>query len=262
MKSPLTTPSLIISLFVASMAVIIACRHDDQIIESVSTKYTRGTDVLLPGNLTTGNPNEWKFDKVHSSVMWQTDYLGVAGLLIGRFTQFGLAKVTDDKAINYTATGQPLKDADWAFYESDPSKTFFNGYVQVNTSNTGEPGRDAGCALTSLGTTAIVSGKQNLTTKNLAKIETTKVEYDPSSAGYLVTLNFTWQGTLAEPKTVSLPGKLIYIKRKTVGSGTTSTYDAFGLQLKFQFNCRDFGVTSTSISDKIEIECNANFNNK
>jgi hypothetical protein len=34
------------------------------------------------------------------------------------------------------------------------------------------------------------------------------------------------------------------------------------LQLTFQFDCRDYGVTSTSISDKVQIECNMNFNNK
>jgi hypothetical protein len=44
--------------------------------------------------------------------------------------------------------------------------------------------------------------------------------------------------------------------------GTAAAYEVFGLQLKFQFNCRDFGITSTSIADKIEIECNANFHNK
>lgn len=262
MRNFFRTPFLLIAMFVVSMGVIIACRHDDQIIESANAKYTRGTDVLLPGAMTAGNVNEWKFDKAHSSVIWQSDYMGAAGLLIGRFTQFGMAKVSDDVAINYTTAGQPLKDKDWAFYENEPSKSFFNGYVQVNTSNTGEPNRDNGCNLTNLGTTAIVSGVQNLTLQNLARIETSKVEFDPASAGYLVTLNFTWQGKLTAPKTLSLPGKLTYIKRKTVGAGTTSAYDVFGLQLKFQFNCRDFGIISTNVADKIEIECNANFNNK
>jgi hypothetical protein len=40
------------------------------------------------------------------------------------------------------------------------------------------------------------------------------------------------------------------------------SYDVFGLQLKFQFNCRDYGIVSTSISDKIDIEVNINLNNK
>jgi len=164
--------------------------------------------------------------------------------------------------LSYTTTGQPLLDSSWAFYENDPAKTYFNGYVQINTSNTGEPGRDAGCNISGMGTTAIVAGTQNLTVTNLAKIKTTKVEFDPASNGYIVTLNLTWQGKLAAPFTKSVVGTLKYVPRATVQFGTATAYDVFGLQLKFQFNCRDFGIVSTSISDKIDIECNMNFNNK
>jgi polyisoprenoid-binding protein YceI len=167
--------------------------------------------------------------------------------------------VLDAEMVNYTTTGQPLKDSSWAFYENDPSKTYFNGYVQINTSNTGEPGRDAGCNISNLGTTAIVSGTQNLTVTNLAKIKSTKVEFDPSSNGYIVTLNLTWQGKLAQPLTKSIVGKLKYVPRATP---TGATYDVFGLQLTFQFNKADFGIISTSIGNSIDIECNMNFNNK
>lgn len=255
-------PYLIIGSFILSMGIIVSCKHDDEAIESAAIKYTRGTAVHLPGNMTTGNPAEWKFDKTHSNVMWQTAYLGAAGLLTGRFNQFGLANVTDAKAISYVTTGQPLPDKDWAFYENEPAKSFFSGYVQINTSNTGEPGRDAGCNVSGMGTTAIVPGTQNLNPQNLAKIETTKIELDPSGPGYLVTLNLTYQGKLAAPKTISIPGYLTYIPMKRVQFGTAAGYDVFGLQLKFQFNCRDFGITSTSVADKLEIEANANFYNK
>ena len=67
--------------------------------------------------------------------------------------------VTDAEAISYTVTGQPLKDSSWAFYENEPAKSYFNGYVQINTSNTGEPGRDAGCNVAGMGTVAIVTGR-------------------------------------------------------------------------------------------------------
>jgi hypothetical protein len=105
-------------------------------------------------------------------------------------------------------------------------------------------------------------GVQNLTVTNLAKIKSTKVEFDPESSDYIVTLNLTWQGKLASPLTKVIVGKLKYVPRAVVGAGTATTYSVFGLQLSFQFNCRDFGIVSTSISDKIEIECNMNFNNK
>ena len=244
------------------MGYIVSCTHDNDIIQSSGTKITRGTQVFLPGNMTGGNTNEWKLDKAHSSVLWSTNYVGAAGLLTGRFNQFGMAKVTDAEALNYATTGQPLKDSSWAFYESDPAKTYFNGYVQINTSNTGEPGRDAGCNVSGMGTVAIVAGTQNLTLTNLAKIQTTKIELDPASNGYIVTLNLTWQGKLAAPLTKSIVGKMAYVKRSSVQFGTAAGYEVFGLQLKFQFNCRDYGITSTSISDVISIESNMNFNNK
>lgn len=253
-------PYLLIVTMALSIAYIISCTHDDEIIDSVATKTTRGNAVMLPGPA--GDTSKFKLDKAHSNVLWSSNYLGAAGLLTGRFNQFGMADITDDKAIAYTTTGQPIPDVDWAFYESDPSKTFLNGYVQLNTSNTGEPGRDGGCSLTYLGTVPIVSGTQNLTIQNTAKIKTTKVELDPASNGYIVTLNFTWKGNLSAPLTKSIVGKLTYIPRKKVQFGTAAAYDVFGLQLKFQFNCRDYGVTATGVADNIQIECNMNFNNK
>lgn len=256
---------LVVLVLFSGYGYIAGCTHDDSLLPAPATTgpvITRGTNVHLPGSLTTGNANEWKFDKAHSSVLWSTNYVGAAGLLTGRFNQFGIHEVTDAKMLAYVTAGQPLPDSSWAFYENDPAKTFFNGYVQINTSNTGEPGRDGGCNISGMGTVAITAGTQNLTVTNLAKIKTTEVKFDPLSNDYIVTLNLTWQGKLATPLTKSIVGKLKYVPRTTVQFGTAAGYDVFGLQLKFQFNCRDFGITSTSISDKIDIECNANFNNK
>jgi polyisoprenoid-binding protein YceI len=257
---------MILLILISGYGYIISCTHDDELIVPINLNQppviTRGTNTHLPGNMTAGNTNEWKLDKSHSNVLWGTNYVGAAGLLTGRFNQFGMHDVIDAEMLNYVATGQPLKDSSWAFYENEPAKSYFNGYVQINTSNTGEPGRDAGCNVSGLGTTAIVAGTQNLTVTNLAKIKTTEVKFDPASNGYIVTLNLTWQGKLAAPLTKSIVGKLNYIPKSRVQFGTAAAYEVFGLQLKFQFNCRDFGITSTSISDKIDIECNMNFNNK
>ncbi len=252
---------LLLVVLISGFGYIVSCTHDNSFPPppaSTSVVITRGTNIHLPGNMTTGNVNEWKLDKTHSSTLWSTNYVGAAGLLTGRFNQFGIHNVTPALMTNYVTTGQPLKDSSWAFYENEPAKTYFNGYVQINTSNTGEPGRDAGCNVSGMGTTPIVAGTQNLTVTNLAKIQSTEVKFDPQSNAYIVTLNLTWQGKLAAPLTKSIVGKLIYIPKANVNA----TYDVFGLQLKFQFNCRDFGMTSTSISDKIDIECNMNFNNK
>ena len=256
---------VVLLVLLSGYGYMLSCTRDNDLIVPIQTTkppvINRGNNVHLPGNMTTGNVNEWKFDKVHSSVLWSTSYVGASGLLTVRFNQFGIHEVTDAKMQNYAVTGQPLADNSWAFYESEPDKTFFSGYVQINTSNTGEPGRDEGCNVSGMGTTAIIAGTQNLTVTNLAKIKTTEVKFDPASNDYIVTLDLTWQGKLTAPLTKSIVGSMKYVPKATVQSGTSS-YDVFGLQLKFQFNCRDFGITSTSISDKIEIECNANFHNK
>jgi polyisoprenoid-binding protein YceI len=248
----------------SGLVYIASCTRDNDLLVPVqlTQPFTpdRGNAILLPGNMTAGNPAEWKLDKVHSSVLWSGAYIGAAGLLTGRFNQFGMHNVVDAEMLNYVTTGQPLKDTSWAFYENDPSKTYINGYVQINQSNTGEPGRDGGCNISNLGTTVVVAGTQNLTVTNLAKIKSTKIEFDPGSNGYIVTLDLTWQGKLAQPFTKSIVGKLAFVPRATIAGATP--YDVFGLQLTFQFNKADFGVVSTSIGDKISIECNMNFNNK
>jgi polyisoprenoid-binding protein YceI len=252
---------MILLLFISGYGYIASCTHKgDLFIPPAATTgviITRGTNVHLPGNMTAGDSTQWKLDKAHSNVMWSTNYVGAAGLLTGRFNQFGMHEITAAKQIYYNSAGQPVKDSSWAFYEGDPSKTYFNGYVQINTSNTGEPGRDTGCNIGTLGTIKVISGVQNLSDSNLAKIKTTKVEFDELSNDYIVNLNLTWKGKLSTVKTIPVVGRLKYIKKAYV-----SNYAVFGLQLKFQFNCRDFGIASTSISDKIDIECNMNFNNK
>ena len=258
---------IVLLVLISGYGYMISCTRDNDLIVPIQLTQpfvpTRGTNVHIPGSMTQGNPSEWKVDKSHSSVLWSSNYVGAAGLLTGRFNQFGLHDVTDAKATTYDVTGQPLLDSSWAFYENEPAKTYFNGYVQINTSNTGEPGRDAGCNVAGMGTVAIVPGTQNLSFPNLAKIKTTEVKFDPASNGYIVTLSLTYQGKLTTPLTKSgIIGKLNYIPKRAVQFGTAAGYEVFGLQLKFQFNCRDFGITSTSISDKIDIECNVNFNNK
>lgn len=245
----------------SSLGYVVSCTHKNEDLPAPATntiEIVRGTNVHLPGTLKAGDSTQWKLDKAHSSVMWSTNYVGAAGLLTGRFNQFGMHDVLPAEMIMYANSGQPLKDTGWAFYENDPTKTYFNGYVQINTNNTGETGRDTGCIISSFGTVKITPGQYNLTQTNLAQIKTKKVEFDPLSADYIVTLDLTWKGTLATPLTKTIVGKLKYIPRQRV----QNTYDVFGLQLIFQFNCRDFGVTSTSIADNITIECNMNFNNK
>jgi len=244
---------------------VTSCTHENVVPPPPATNtpdITRGNGVFLPGNMTAGDTSQWKFDQAHSSVLWSANYVGAPGLLTGRFDEFGVSSISDAQKKQYATTGQPLKDSSWAFYENDPAKTYFYGYVQMNTSNTGQPGRDGGCYLGYVGAPKIIPSTQNLIDSNIAVIKTTKVEFDPNSAGYILTMTMTWKGLLSAPHDTTVNGTLTYNKRTTINAGTASAYDVFGLQLKFSFNCRSFGMTTAEVGDVISIESNINFNNK
>ena len=251
---------LVLLVMISVVGYVTSCTHENSVLPPPSTStpdINRGDGVFLPGNLTPGDTSSWKFDQAHSSVLWSANYLGAPGLLTGRYNAFGVSSITAAQKTLYPTTGQPLKDTSWAFYENDPTKTYFNGYVQMNTSNTSEPGRDGGCYLGYVGAPKLIANTQNLIDSNIALIKTTSVELDPNSSGYICTMTMTWQGLLSAPKDTTITGKLSYSKRTTVG-----TYDVFGLQLNFSFNCRTFGVTTTNVGDVITMQCNINFNNQ
>ena len=252
---------LVVLLMISGFGIISSCTHKDQVLPAaiVTTPIiTRGAHVHHAGMLA-GDTTQWKFDKVHSAVNWSSPFLEVGADLTGKFNQFGITDLNDALMLNYVTTKQPLPDTAWAFDESHPEKTHFAGYVQTNQVNTGEPGRDGGCLVTTFGTIKVVAGTQNLTVTNVAHIKTTSVSFDPNSSGYLVNFDFTWQGGGGAPVTQSLVGKLTYIPETPVPG---ATYSEFGLKLEFQINKADYGIVNTETADKINIVVNANFNNK
>ena len=256
---------LIAIILISGYGYIASCTHKDLVLPDQSTGtviINRGNAVFLPGTETKGDTTQWKMDQVHSSVLWSGDYLEQGALLTGRFNMFGLNSLPSAARQQYVTNGQPILDTSWAFYENDPTKTYFSGYVQMNTSNTGEPGRDGGCYLGYVAAPKIITGTQNLQDSNVAVIKTTKVELDPKSPGYIVTMVMSWKGLLSAPHDTTINGTLSYVKRSTIGAGTASPYDVFGLQLNFKFNCRSFGMTTAEISDIISVQANINFNNK
>jgi hypothetical protein len=257
---------LLILLIVTSFyGYVASCTHKDEVLPQKSTgvvTITRGTDILLPGSETAGDSTQWKLDQVHSSVLWSTNYLGAAGLLTGRFNSFGINSLPASALQQYTSSGQPVLDTSWAFYENNPASTYLSGYVQMNTSNTGEPARDGGCYLSYVFAPKPISGVQNLTDSNIAYIRSTSVNLDPNSSGYIVNLVMTMQGGLSAPKDTALTGELSYSPKTVVGAGTSSAYEVFGLQLVFQFDCRSFGITTSEVGSVITVQANMNFNNK
>ena len=256
---------LALLVLISIVGYITSCTHENMVLPPPATEtpdINRGNGVFVAGDMTPGDTSEWKFDQAHSSVLWSANYLGASGLLTGRFDEFGISSISEAQKTQYPTTGQPLKDSSWAFYENDPAKTYFTGYVQMNTSNTGQPGRDGGCYLGYVGAPKIIPNTQNLIDSNIAIIKTTKVELDTKSSGYIVTMQMTWKGLLSAPHDTTVNGILSYVKRETIGAGTATAYDVFGLQLNFSFNCRSFGITSAEVSDVLTIQCNMNFNNK
>jgi hypothetical protein len=65
------------------------------------------------------------------------------------------------------------------FYEDKPDSIYFEGYVYLNSVNTGEPGRDGGCLLGTFGTSA----GAGYVDSNLAIIKSKKVEFSTTDKG-------------------------------------------------------------------------------
>jgi polyisoprenoid-binding protein YceI len=216
-------------LILLSGAIYTSCTHEDDIAPSAGPQVEFGNAIVTAG------VNKWKLDKSHSSVLWETAYLGQSGLLTGRFNNFFVTSMSFD--------------------ESKPENTAFEGAVRLNTVNTGEPGRDAGCLLGTFGTAAGLTDEPN----NLATLKSKKVEKSRTDKSYIVTFDMTFMG-----KTKEYTGKLKYVPVANIpASGTAAAYDVFGLQLEYQFFAKsDFGIVSSNIADKVGITLNMNFNNK
>lgn len=216
---------LILASVFFSFAILYSCTHkDDLITPSSGGNITRGTDVI---DMTAG----WTFDKAHSSVLWATAYMGSSALLNGRFNQFGVTGLQFD--------------------EADPTKTSFEAWVRLNSVNTGEPGRDGGCLLTTFGTNSTNVDQP----ENLAIIKTTKVELSTTDKGYIATANLTFHG-VTKPVTI----KLDYIGTSNLTNSSGVPYKLAGLTGSFQFNAKtDFAISSTNIADKVTITFNGNF---
>ena len=226
MRSLLKPAYLIIALLVTSMGYIVSCTHNDEIIASNGANIQRGTSVI---KATEG----WNFDKTHSNVTWETAYIGTGAQLTGRFNQFGMTS--------------------FSFDEANPANTSFEAWVRLNTVNTREPGRDAGCLLGTFGTAI---GKVD-EPENLAKIKSKSVQLSTTDKGYIVTCDFTFHGVTKE-----VTAKLNYAGTTAFPAGFAgaNAFSLSGFSLEFQFFAKtDFGIVSNNIADKVGIKCNAQF---
>jgi polyisoprenoid-binding protein YceI len=173
----------------------------------------------------------WYFDKSHSNVMWETPYRGMGSYLTGRFNYFVLKNLTFDEAV--------------------PANIAFEGYVRLNSVNTGEPGRDGGCLLSTYGTAASkTSEPENIA--SLVSLPGTG-RYSATDDGFFVDANLTFHGF-----TKKVVVKLFYEKQTD-----QQTYTLAGISAEFEFLAlSDFGIVSTNIADKVKIRLNSTLRNK
>lgn len=199
---------------------MVSCTHEDEVLgDIIGTTYTYGDDVV-------NESDGYVFDHTHSSVRWETAYLGAAALLTGRFNDFVLSIEFD---------------------ENNPENTKLSGSVILSSVNTGEPGRDGGCLLGTFGTSVSDS----------ASFVSTSVEKD-GNGGYVVKGDFTFHGFTNE-----ITGKLTYsgITLFDVDSGVSGApFNIAGFVMEFDINAKSaFGIQSSSISDRVGIICSGQF---
>ena len=217
MKTKLTPLLLMLTL-----GLFIQCQHEDQVPQTNDSNITRGSDVV---DITAG----YTFDKAHSSVRWETAYKGTGALLTGRFNEFGITT--------------------FKFVEDDASQISIEGWVRLNTVNTGEPGRDGGCLIGTFGTDLTFVDEP----ENLAIFKSTGVELSSFDTGYIVTAELTFHG-------VTLPVTLKLDYTGTTFYDGTTPYFLSGFSGEFDFLAQtDYVISSTSISDKVTVKINTQF---
>ena len=227
--------SFSILLLIFSVALItIQCQHDNEDIIPV-----KGPDPVEHGDVIIDCPDcsgtkvagEWRFDKAHSNVRWETLYKSLGSVLNGRFNSFVLE--------------------DLHFDEADPQNISFSGYVLLNSVNTGEPGRDGGCLLSTFGTEAAKTTEP----ENLAKLVSrpSTGRYSSIDEGFLIDADLTFLGVTKE-----VTVKFFYYPETDI-----TTDFMCGISAEFEFNAlTDFGLSSTNIADKVTVKINTLLKNK
>ena len=211
---------LFIAVLLLAGLFTIQCTHDDELDPGGGINpipLERGDDVV-------SFSDNWNFDKTHSSIRWETAYLGTAALLTGRFNDFTI---------------------EIEFDEDNPENIVLSGQVTLSSVNTGEPGRDQGCLLGTFG----------VEESDLAVFESTGVAFDEKDAtGYLVTGDLTFHGV-----TSNLEMKLNYLGTDLIDLRGIPTNVA-GFEGQFEFNAKSIhGIESSSIADRVVININAQF---
>ena len=207
-----------IPLVIVMMA---ACSNDNSVGGDVpDPDFDYGTDRVSLA--------DWNFDQTHSSVRWESLYLGSSALLTGRFNDFTLEE--------------------FEFQADDPEDIKFTGTVVLSTVNTGEPGRDQGCLLGTFGIDE---------TGDEAKITTNSVTFD-GVGGYDVDATLDFHG-YSQPVFMKLvySGSTFFAEDSGIHG---APFTVVGFAGTFEFNAlSDFGIESDNIADRVLVSCNIQF---
>ena len=231
-----------IATFFLLIALISSCGKEDVVTpQSVTVTPTGMVIDATAGStssLVVAGDGKYYLDKSHSNVGWETMYNGENALLTGRFNLFNL-KVTFDN--------------------DNPSNTKINGWVQLSTFNTGEPGRDGKgkCGPKYVGVTYTDTLFTVDATTDTAWFNSTSCE--KYGDGFLVKGDFKFYGVT---KSVDMYLTHTGVTTKTNATSGKKT-DRVGFYGEFTFNAQtDYGVTSTSIADEITVKVNCNVRTK
>jgi len=231
----LRRPMIWLVTLCAATLFFIQCTEEDKIeplsMQDVTGDYTINTE-----------DGTWRFDKSHSSVRWQTAYVGSQALLTGRFNSFG-ASVNFDQA--------------------NLENSSISGWVVLSTMNTGEPGRDGlgKCGPRSLGV------KHNGDTLSNGSLDPDGIIAESDSAffssnsivafgnAYKATGTFDFNGVSTDVDLV-----FSYITEADYSNPPDGSNVKASFSGEFDFPALTvYNVGSSSIADLMNVNINANF---
>ena len=212
--------SYIVFTVFMSVFLINGCTHEDDItVDIPDSTFEYGDDVVM-------TDDGFNFDKTHSSVRWETAYLGSSALLTGRFNQF---------------------EFDANFDQQDLNNSSVSGTVVLSSVNTGEPGRDEGCLLNTFNTD--VSDQASFTSTSIS---------EDGMGGYDIEGELTFNGV-----TSTVFGKMEYIGT-TLFDENSGVFGAplnvAGFVIEFEFSAKSvFNIESGNIADRVKVIASGQF---
>lgn len=215
---------LLILLFLGS--VFTQCSKKNEVFP-LNQQPTSGSDKISTYD------GSWRYDKAHCGVNWETMYFVDNAMLTGKFNNHNV---------------------NIEFDEANPSAGKIEAWVQLSTFNTGEPGRDGPglCGPNYMGVEYLDTLFTVDPASDTAWFNSTSIER--FGDGYHAKGDLTFRGV-----TKSQDLYFTYLGQKDYSSPPDGSNIRGGFMGELSFFCRtDYGVSSTSIADKVTLTINVN----